>query len=701
MKFIGTIFLLILTSSIYSRDIIVSKMGSLENGDGSEAKPFKTIQEAANIAIAGDRIIIHKGVYNETVIPENSGTSDARIIYLPYNFDNVIIDGADTISNWTLHSGNIYRAYMPWDLGAENQMFVNDTMVHLARWPNVLNSNDPFFDFSSYSNCSKGSSNGKIIDNALPVNPDDFYKGCILWGNFGVKWTAFGTKVISSKGNTLIYTGGDSYHSPQATPWSSMLPTDRDMYFLSGKYELLDTCNEWFYDNVKDSLYIWIKQGSEHQVSIKAKHRMLAFNLDNKSYITIKNIQVFSSTITMNNSNYCVLDGVLARYITHHSMDGVKPYMLGYENLKNRCGIQFSGEKDSVINCVINYSAGSGITIGSGSNHVVDNNDIQYCNYANSYCEGINSENKSGNKVIITRNKIWYTGGPSVNYTKLQPNTSGNIILYNDCAFAEQLGDDRGGINGCSGVVAYNWVHNIGRGLGYGVTNGLYTDQSQDYVIYHHNVIWNLFPTSVPSIRINNTANPPDGNLGIFIYNNTGFGGSGNVMVQGQGQKTIIEKNDYCNPSPVNFSDSKNGDFRLTATATAIDKGVVISGITGGFYGSKPDLGAYEYGNIEGVSDWKAGNNVKMYYKWVDQDISNENIKVSSIRVYPNPASSILYFDNLESNTEVTILDCFGKVLLNKKLTNRELDVSGLKTGLFLLKIICNNKTEIQKIIKH
>ena len=51
------------------------------SGDGSQEKPFKTINEAAQIAVAGDQVIVAPGVYREWVNPVNGGTEDKRIVY--------------------------------------------------------------------------------------------------------------------------------------------------------------------------------------------------------------------------------------------------------------------------------------------------------------------------------------------------------------------------------------------------------------------------------------------------------------------------------------------------------------------------------------------------------------------------------------------------------------------------------------------
>ncbi len=76
------------------------------------------------------------------------------------------------------------------------------------------------------------------------------------------------------------------------------------------------------------------------------------------------------------------------------------------------------------------------------------------------------------------------------------------------------------------------------------------------------------------------------------------------------------------------------------------------------------------------------------------------------IKVYPNPTYGILNI-NLGlaevSETKIQLIDGLGKVLINlTTITNTiKLNLMDFENGIYLLKIICNNKTEIQKIIKY
>jgi hypothetical protein len=687
------LFLLFLINAHASATDLHVSVSASAGGNGTETSPYNTIQAAASVAKPGDKVIIHAGTYRETVTPAFSGTVNARITYMPYNNDLVIIDGTDPVTNWTLHSENIYRAKMSWDLGAENQVFVNDKMAHSARWPNVSEASidDPFFVLTNYSAAQTGSNATKIIDNKLPVKPDNFYKGCTLWACFGVKWTSFGTTISASTGNTLTYPSTNNIeHAPFSNSYGNFISTDKELYFLSGKYELLDSPNEWYLDQVKDSLYLMVNAGVDPNTSVKAKSRKIALNMNNRSYITVMNIHVFGAAITMSNANYCTLDGIDAKFITHHSLANVKLYEISYVQLLNRNGIDFSGQSDTIKNCVIKYSAGSGIKV-KGQNHTIDNNDIQYCNYVGQYCEGINSTDGASNNIRITRNKVWYAGGPLINCFSNQNNTNGNKVFYNDLAYGELLGDDRGGINGSNYEVAYNWVHDLGAGLAHGIVPGLYTDVSSDYATYHHNVVWNLKYNKTAHILINNTGSPANGNQGIFVYNNTGWGaGWQQTMTAGLWQTIITDKNNLCNPPSATFVDASKFDFRLKSTATnAIDKAIIIPGITDGYFGINPDLGAYEYGKTDGSSDWKAGIGVKMHYpnKGFPTGIEMENPQNLTPTVYPNPTSQILNFKNIEIGSRVFISNINGAIVMEQVLTEPQINIGRLQPGVYILKV--------------
>ena len=82
----------------------VKKIGSDLN-PGTESQPFLTISKAAYIAKPGDVITVHEGIYREWVNPKSGGTASQRITYLAAEGENVVITGAENVTEWERDQG--------------------------------------------------------------------------------------------------------------------------------------------------------------------------------------------------------------------------------------------------------------------------------------------------------------------------------------------------------------------------------------------------------------------------------------------------------------------------------------------------------------------------------------------------------------------------------------------------------------------
>jgi alpha-N-arabinofuranosidase len=99
---------------IVAKEFHVSAAKGCDTWAGSAERPFKTIQQAADYAKAGDTIIVHEGVYREHVNHINGGTSDnERITYEAAPGEKVVISGAEVITDWVKVEGSVYKTVLP------------------------------------------------------------------------------------------------------------------------------------------------------------------------------------------------------------------------------------------------------------------------------------------------------------------------------------------------------------------------------------------------------------------------------------------------------------------------------------------------------------------------------------------------------------------------------------------------------------
>jgi sugar lactone lactonase YvrE len=80
------------------------------------------------------------------------------------------------------------------------------------------------------------------------------------------------------------------------------------------------------------------------------------------------------------------------------------------------------------------------------------------------------------------------------------------------------------------------------------------------------------------------------------------------------------------------------------------------------------------------------------------QTLSIDNNNLQEFIIYPNPATNIISIKNLETNTPFVIYNIRGQKVLNGNLsTENQINVSGLKTGVYIL----NSGTSNFRFIKN
>ena len=85
-----------------------------DDASGTATTPLKTIQRAADLALPGDVITVHTGVYRERINPPRGGESNAkRIVYQAAAGEKVEIKGSEVIKGWTNVRGDVWTVTLP------------------------------------------------------------------------------------------------------------------------------------------------------------------------------------------------------------------------------------------------------------------------------------------------------------------------------------------------------------------------------------------------------------------------------------------------------------------------------------------------------------------------------------------------------------------------------------------------------------
>ncbi|HML76618.1 MAG TPA: DUF1565 domain-containing protein, partial [Anaerohalosphaeraceae bacterium] len=105
--------LVLMVSAGYGKDYHVSVNGN-DTQDGSASKPLKTIMAAAQLAVPGDVITVHEGIYRERINPPRGGTSEQnRIVYQAAPGAKVVLKGSERVSGWEKVKNDTWKVTIP------------------------------------------------------------------------------------------------------------------------------------------------------------------------------------------------------------------------------------------------------------------------------------------------------------------------------------------------------------------------------------------------------------------------------------------------------------------------------------------------------------------------------------------------------------------------------------------------------------
>ena len=409
----------------------VSKVAyASDNNNGSENFPFATISKAAEIAKAGDTVIIHDGVYYEEVVPKNDGTPTAPIIFKAADGENVSISAMEEVSDFKHYKDDIWCAVVPKSFGAGHDFVtIKGEAVNEGRHPNsdthpvakVYNTDDPDFDRSlfstagdlivtkdkvdmtkeNYLNADNPDVEDIEISSRTDLNQDekDYWKGAHVILLHAEAWTLSPGEVTASEKGKLIVKDlcpgnyGIIYYK-------TVYPYETDFGYLTNHINTVDMPGEWYIDKSSNVMYMIPPEGTKGEdLTIELKQRQRVLDLRNRKCIRFENINTYGGGITMQDSELCVLNGGSHKYISHftystrahtgaYDTDNLNP---NWAPARGECGEYVSGKNNAIINTQINGSAGAGIYM-AGLYNYIDNNKVLNTSYGGIYPSGITIE---------------------------------------------------------------------------------------------------------------------------------------------------------------------------------------------------------------------------------------------------------------------------------------------------------------------
>ena len=574
-------------ADVRAKEYYVSSTGS-DDADGTSAAPWRTIQKAAEVMKAGDRCIVRAGIYREQIRPGRTGTADKPLEFIAADGDEVVIAGADPVTNWKSYRDGIYTAAVSWPI---DQVFVDGERMIPARHPNA--GDDPYdlrmLDVSI-------DNNGVCTFDDLS-RPADFWEGGIIWGMSGRAWVARTAKIARSNDNTVWVDGKAPFRGEGRA-------------FLFGVLGALDAPREWYQQG--STLYLWLPGDQDPSArTVEVTHRRWAFDLSGRAHIRIRGFEIFAAGINMDRAEYCVVDECRVRYASFERiMEGGFNRDRGIGPQSEGLGIAMGGQNNTVRNTVVAFCVGDGISV-YGRDNRVENCVVHDCDFSASDCAPINV---TGQGHHVSRCTLFNAGRSGLVHRKLK----GGRIEYNHIHDVGLMTNDLGGTytfttDGKGTVLAYNRVHDVHCHTGIGI----YVDNFSPNHIVHHNLCYDVEDSG---IRLNT----PTSN--VMIYHNTLTSNGRSLAWWGRDNNstqtgTMVVNNimtdavslgegstarsNYTGESP-GFVDAEAHDFRLTGESPCIDAAISVDGINDAFVGDAPDIGCFE----SGKEKWRAGSTI-------------------------------------------------------------------------------------------
>jgi hypothetical protein len=563
-----------------------------DDGTGAAEAPFRTIGQAAALLEPGDTCVIHAGTYRETVTLPRSGEPGRPIRLVGQG--KVIISALEPFTpEWKAENGVWTAAVDP----VPTQLFFAGQMAREAHTPN-----GEFPDLLDHP-CFRAEADTGYEGITCKQLPEGDYTGgyVMIWR--GGAWTNATVRIKDYvPGQSLAFDPPFEAHSDKYHQGDAFKPHAGNRFFLLGCRAALDIPGEWL---AEEGRVLFVpppdKQPGELAFEVKARDETLV--LRERSHVEVSGLCLQGGVFDMNGASDCRLERVESTFSNHFGRTARKlpPYPVN----------QIAGDRNVLEHCLIAYAAGSGLVVTGEGNRIL-NSVFHDLGYMGTYDPALKVDRSKG--TVIERCSLYRAGRGLIQHHGAEAMR----IAYCDLHHANLLSNDVGatyawGTDGKGSVIAYNWVHhNLG-----GNTAGIYLDNFCRNFVVHHNLVWQCESTAIRlnsdatgHLVANNTVAQTPNAFSTFTYHAYTPTQEGTRLVN----NLVLCAFEPTNPRHVvqgekgpvleaNLTAAVGADGVPAADSAAVDAGIGIPGITDGFVGQAPDVGAYERGGTY----WRPG----------------------------------------------------------------------------------------------
>ncbi len=432
-----TLLLLMSALCLEAKNIHVSPSGSDTNSGAAET-PYRTISKAALVALAGDSIVIHEGVYRERVSPANGGFNEqSRITYIAAPGEVVELKGSEVISTWKKYSGDIWQATIP------NTLFNEYNPYSIKAYGDWLHNGkdrclgEVYLDGKALCEAPKTKNIKELESGAWYSVVDDL--NTIIYANFNGNNPNKSLAEINVRPTCFTpYTNGINYItidglkiSQAATQWSA--PTNEQVGMINPNWS-----KGWIIRNcdISYSKCVGICIGKERSTghNLAAQYGSTPFNKSGFS----REIESIISAVNR---------GWSRENIGGHLIENNKIYECGQAGIVGHLGCIFSTIRSNEIRD-INYTEHitgfetGGIKLHAAIDVVIEDNIIVHCRrglWLDWQAQGTHVRNNIFDKSIEEDLFIEVSHGPTLIYNNIMLSKTGFFLDARGVMFANNL----------------------------------------------------------------------------------------------------------------------------------------------------------------------------------------------------------------------------------------------------------------------